>query len=410
MAAFSFLFSTGSGMSEQKAFALPIPKRTTMHDSTRLLRDLVVLPSVNPMGRSVQGPDFFEHRVTGYLEAFFRDLDVPCQRQTVAPLRDNIVARWDTPGAGRTIIFEAHQDTVPTDTMTIDPFGARIEGGRLYGRGACDIKGGMAAMLTAFARVVRAAPRPPVNLVMACSVDEEHTFLGVLELVRRGLKGDAAIIAEPTGLDIVHAHKGVVRWHVSTPGRSCHSSSPEQGVNAIYRMGRLLSGIERYAEQLRRSRADPLLGAPTLSVGRIEGGTSVNTVPDLCRIEVDRRVIPGEDPQAAPAQLAEFLRSEAGIDFPFTCAEPWMSKMALGPHGSEDLVRELGTAIDSVRGSHRIMPVPYGTDASTIAGAGTPAVVFGPGDIARAHTCDEWVPLDEVEQASDILYRFAVQN
>ncbi len=387
-----------------------MPPSAEPFDPTRLLRDLVALPSVNPMGRPAQGPEFFEHRVTAYLEDFFRNLGVPCQRQVVAPLRENIVARCELPGARRTIMLEAHQDTVPTDNMTIDPFGAKIEGGRLYGRGACDIKGGMASMLAAFARVVREKPPNAANVIMACSVDEEHTFKGVQRLVQAGLKADAAIVAEPTNLHIVHAHKGVVRWHVSTLGRSCHSSSPEQGVNAIYRMGRLLTAIERYAEKLRASSSDPLLGPPTLSVGRIEGGTSVNTVPDRCRIEVDRRLIPGEDPLAAPGQLQAFLRGEGGIDFPFECTEPWMSKVALGPEGSEDVVRRLGEAIDSVRGSHRVMPVPYGTDASTLAAAGTPAVVFGPGDIAKAHTCDEWVPLDEVEQAAEILYRLVCQG
>jgi acetylornithine deacetylase len=381
-----------------------------MHESTRLLRDLVALPSVNPMGRPAQGPEFYEHRVTDYLEGFFRDLGVPWERQPTAPLRDNVVARCELPGPRRTVMLEAHTDTVPTDNMTIDPFGARVEGDRLYGRGACDIKGGLAAMLSAFARVVRERPAQAANVIMACCVDEEYTFKGVQELVRRGLKGDVAVVAEPTGLDIVHAHKGVVRWDVFTTGRSCHSSTPEQGVNALYRMGRLLTAIEQYAERLRASRADPLLGPPTLSVGRIEGGTSVNTVPDSCRIEVDRRLIPGEDPLAAPAHFVEYLRGEAGIDFAFTCAEPWMSKTPLGPERSGELVRRLGEAIDSVRGGHRVRAVPFGTDASTIARAGTPAVVFGPGDIARAHTCDEWVSLDEVEQASEILFRFLVQG
>ena len=387
-----------------------LPKGTAMHETTRLLRDLVALPSVNPMGRPVQGPDFYEHRVTDYLEQFFRGLGVPYERQPVAPLRENIVARCELPGARRTLLFEVHQDTVPTDNMTIDPFGAKIEDGRLYGRGACDIKGGMASMLTAFARVARTRPRGAANLVLACSVDEEHTFTGVLRLVSDGLEADGAVVAEPTGLDIVHAHKGVVRWLVSTAGRSCHSSTPEQGVNAIYRMGRLLTGIERYAEELRAARADPLLGPPTLSVGRIEGGAGVNTVPDSCRIEIDRRLIPGEDPAAAPGQLADFLRGACGIDFPFTCHAPWMSKVALSPTRSADLVRRLGAAIDAVRGGHRVLAVPYGTDAAPLAEAGVPAVVFGPGDIAKAHTCDEWVPLDEVEQAGEILYRLAVQE
>jgi acetylornithine deacetylase len=383
------------------------PADRPMTETTRLLRDLVRLPSINPMGRPLQGPEIYEHRVTAYLEEFFRGLGVPYERQAVAPLRDNIIARCDLPGARRTLVFEAHQDTVPTDQMTIDPFGGEVADGRLSGRGACDIKGGMAAMLAAFARVVREKPRGAASLVMACSVDEEYTMLGVQRLVRDGLRADGAVVAEPTQLHIVKAHKGAVRWTLTAPGRSCHSSRPERGVNAIYRMGRLLGAIEQFADRLRASRSDPLLGPPTLSVGRIDGGTSVNTVPDCCRIEIDRRLIPGEDPLAAIAQLTDFLKTEAGIDWPFECSAPSTSLLALAPRGSEELIARLGAAIDAVVGAHEVITVPYGTDAATIAQAGVPAVVFGPGDISRAHTCDEWVPLDEVEQASTILFRLA---
>lgn len=379
-----------------------------MNAVTALVRDLVSLPSINPMGRAMQGPEVFEHQVTAYLEAFFRDLGVPCERQAVAPLRDNIVGRAAFPGARRTFLFEAHQDTVPTDHMAIDPFGAAIANGRLYGRGACDIKGGMAAMLAAFARLVREKPAGAANVVMACTVDEEHTFLGVQELVRRGVQADMAVVAEPTRLHVVNAHKGAVRWDLNTAGRSCHSSDPGQGVNAIYRMAHLLTAIEQYAATLQASEPDPLLGPPTLSVGRIEGGTSVNTVPDHCRVEIDRRLIPGEVPDAALRQFTAFLQEHGPwTDYPFTCSEPWLSMPALSPQNSAELVDRLGRAIDEVIGSHRVTVVPYGTDASTIALAGIPAVVFGPGDIAQAHTKDEWVSLEEVEQASEILFRLA---
>jgi acetylornithine deacetylase len=246
---------------------------------------------------------------------------------------------------------------------------------------------------------------------MACTVDEEFTFLGVQRLAQTDLHRAGApvgaVVAEPTGLEIVNAHKGAVRWHLETAGRSCHSSRPELGVNAIYHMAALLLDIERYADELRAARTDPLLGPATLSVGRIEGGTSVNTVPDRCAVEIDRRTLPGEDPLAAPAELTAYLRGRVSARISFTCSAPWLSAPALGAQGSEDLVCQLGRAIDAVVGSHRVTTVPYGTDASTLAGAGIPAVVFGPGDIARAHTCDEWVPLDEVEQASEILYRLA---
>jgi acetylornithine deacetylase len=360
------------------------------------------------MGRALSGPEIYEHQVTAYLEDYFRWLGVPYERQTVAPRRDNIVAHCDVPGAGQTLLLEAHQDTVPTDHMTIDPFAAVVDNGRLYGRGACDIKGGMAAMLTAFARIVHERPAGAMNVTMACTVDEEHTFLGVQELVKRGIRADMAVVAEPTKLEIVNAHKGAVRWDIQTTGKACHSSAPERGVNAIYRMGTLLQAIEQLAQDLRRAPPHPVLGPPTLSVGRIEGGTSVNTVPDRCRIEIDRRLLPGEDSATALAQFKEQLaRLCAWNDYPYEVSEPWLCMPALAPDGSEGLTALLGQAIDHVRGAHEVTAVPYGTDASTIARAGIPVVVFGPGDIARAHTHDEWVSLDEVEQASEILYRLA---
>ncbi|MCI0641814.1 MAG: M20 family metallopeptidase [Gemmataceae bacterium] len=377
-----------------------------MNEATRLARDLVRLPSVNPMGRNLPEDITLEHRVTAYLDDFFRGLGVSYQRQSVAPKRDNIVARWDNPGARRTIVFEAHQDTVPTDNMTIDPFGGVIEGNRLFGRGACDIKGGMAAMLAAFARLVRDKPRGAASVIMACTVDEEHMFEGVQHLVKSGLKADMAIAAEPTDLNIVHAHKGAVRWHLTALGRSCHSSAPEKGSNAIYGMARLLAAIERYAGQLRQYRIDPLLGPATLSVGLIDGGASPNTVPDRCTIVIDRRLVRGEDPVEATSDLKRHLQKEAG-DVAFEGPTSWMAKETLDPEGSEEVTALLGQAIDAVRGSHKVEAVPYGTDASTMAVAGIPSVVFGPGAIDKAHTADEWLPLDELEQAVEILYRFA---
>ncbi len=383
-----------------------------MNETTRLLRDLVALPSVNPMGRDLTGPDFLEARVTAYLEDFFRGLGVRWARQPVAPKRDNILAWFEPPGGRRTLILEVHQDTVPTDGMTIDPFGARIEDGRLYGRGACDVKGGMAAMLTAFARVVHERPAGAARVVMACTVDEEFTFLGVQKLAKTDLSGDGkgpveAVVAEPTGLDVVNAHKGAVRWDLLTTGRSCHSSRPELGVNAIYHMAALLPHVEHFAEELRTSRADPLLGPATLSVGRIEGGVSVNTVPDRCRIEIDRRLLPGEDGDAAAGDLLTYLRKHIEDRIAFSFGDPWLSAPALDPTGSEELVARLLRAANPVAGPRRVMAVPYGTDAGPLSLTGVPCVVFGPGDIARAHTCDEWVPLDEVAAAAEILYQLA---
>jgi acetylornithine deacetylase len=380
-----------------------------MTEIRRLLSDLVSLPSVNPMGRPLHGPEIGEHQVTAYLEQFFSHLSIPSERQAVAPGRDNIVARCDLSGETRTVLLEAHQDTVPTDRMIIDPFGATVENGRLYGRGACDVKGGMAAMLWAFARIARDKPTGAANVIMACTVDEEFGMLGVRELVRRGLRADMAVVAEPTRLQIVNTHKGAVRWSLTAQGRSCHSSAPEQGINAIYRMAGLLVAIEQYAEWLRTSPADARLGPPTLNVGRIEGGLSVNTVPDSCRIEIDRRLLPGEDPRNALEQFIAYLKKgTSGVAF--ECSQPWPAMLALSADGSAEPAARLGAAVDDVLGSHGVTAVPYGTDASTIASVGVPTVVFGPGDVAHAHTADEWVSIDEVEQAGEILYRLVASG
>lgn len=373
------------------------------------LAALVRLPSVNPMGRTDLPADIlYEHRVTAYLEAQLRPLGVPVERQTVRPGRDNLVAFYDPPTPPPfTAVFECHQDTVPVDAMTIDPFAARVENGRLYGRGACDVKGGAAVMLAAFARLVRERPAGSARVILAYTVDEEHTFHGVQELVNRGLKADYAVVAEPTLLNIVTAHKGVVRWVAETTGRACHSSRPENGVNAVYRMARVVAAIDRYAAELRARSPHPTLGPRTTSVGRIAGGVSPNTVPDVCRIDIDRRLLPGETAAAAAADLTAFLTADPAIDFPFELTQSHAACPPLDPKNSGNLTTRLGAAIDKVVGRHEIHAVPYGTDASTISGGGIPAVVFGPGDIAQAHTKDEWIDLAQLDPAAEILFRFA---
>lgn len=378
-------------------------------DLAATLADLVRIPSINPMGRTDLPPDLlYESRVTAYLEGRLRALGADPKRQEVLLGRDNLITVYEPPGTPtRTIVFECHQDTVPVDAMIVDPFGAKVEGGKLFGRGSCDVKGGATVMLHAFARLFKERPSGSARVLLCYTADEEHTFLGVQELVKQGLKADAAIVAEPTLLNIVRAHKGVVRWVVETPGRACHSSRPENGVNAIYRMGRLLAGIEAYAKDLHARPPDPLLGPRTISVGRILGGVSANTVPDVCRIDVDRRLIPGESATDAGRDLETFLKAFPGVDFPFALKESHAPCGPLSPELSGPLVKEFGAAIDAVVGKHEVQVVPFGTDASTIAKGGIPAIVFGPGDIAQAHTKDEWIDLSQLEPAAEILFRYA---
>lgn len=389
-------------------------------DLTQTLCELVALPSVNPMGKPADGPEFFEYRVTEYLEALFKRLGVPYQRQTVEPKRDNIVARLDgavpaTEG-GELLLLEAHQDTVPVIGMTIEPWTPLVKDGRIYGRGSCDIKGGMTAMLGAFARLVAERPAGMPTIVMACTVNEEHGFSGVKALTELWSqtgsiiprRPDVAVVAEPTLLQAVVAHKGVVRWRCRTHGRAGHSSQPELGINAIFKMCRVLAALEKYQRECVGTLGNhPLCGHPTLSVGTITGGLSVNTVPDLCSIEIDRRLIPGERPEAAYAHAIEYLAHELGADPAIENQAPFLTSLSLADTVNGALAERMVAAATSTgRECHKI-GVPFGTNASTIAAAGVPSIVFGPGSIDQAHTADEWLAIDQLEAASEAIYRFA---
>ena len=374
----------------------------------RLLSDLVAIPSVNPMGRPLSGPGILETALTDFLESRLRALGVHVRRDPILPGRDNLIAKYESPGASRTILFDVHQDTVPAEGMTIAPFSPTIRDGRLYGRGACDVKGSMAAMLLAFDRLVRERPKGSASVILALTVDEEFTHVGSSRLAEERPDVDLAIVAEPTRMNLVTTHKGAVRWKIDATGVACHSSTPTLGDNAIYRMARVISALEAYAIELSQSEPDPILGPPSLSVGRIEGGQSVNIVPDLCTIEVDRRVIPRENAEHVPKLASDFLRERLGTLDGLEFRVPWVKMPALSSSITSQDLATIASVIRAVTGREpATMGVPFGTDAGPLGQAGIPCVVLGPGDIAQAHTKDEWIDLEEVRAAAEVYFQLA---
>ncbi len=385
-------------------------------DPLEILKTLVSIPSVNPMGRDLSGPEYFETRVSDWLCEFFADRKIAFERIEVVEGRSNVIARVDAGSDRPTIILDAHQDTVPIDGMTIDPFDPVVRDGKIYGRGACDVKGGMAAMLFTVARLAEERPPGAANVIISCTCDEESNVQGITDLVRLWTdedrhspliptRPDLALVAEPTLLDIVVAHRGATRWKIRTSGRACHSSQPEQGVNAIYRMARVVSALEDYAAGLAdRVTPHPLCGNATLSVGLVNGGVSVNTVPDECLIEVDRRVIPGEDGAGVMQDVREHL--EQNVDVPFEFLPPWLVGIPLPDEGNQEWAEQLQAHIAEIAGPHELVGVPYGTHASRFAASGVPGIVCGPGSIDQAHTKDEWLDVAELQQAAEIYYRF----
>lgn len=392
---------------------------TKIASPAELLGELISIPSVSPMGRDVEGDIYFESRLSDWLENYFRQLGAVCERIPVMPGRDNLLAYFDAGSDRPTVLWDVHQDTVPVEGMTIEPFNPKHDQGRIYGRGAADVKGSMASMLHAFTRLHHERPHGAANVILSCSCDEEATAQGVQHLVgywtnrpggsqRLMAAPSLAIVAEPTDLDVVVAHRGVLRFRVTTHGRACHSSQTELGDNAIYTMAKVIERLSKIAHELEVSpHVHPRCGGARLSVGRIEGGTAVNIVPDYCAIEIDRRLIPGEQAEDVYQGLCQqFIDLGERV----LCERPWLVSPALGDDNNTDLAKGLLRAIASVVGEHQAIGVPFCTNAAMISSSGVPTVVFGPGSIAQAHTADEWIDVAQLDAAAEIYYRFAADG
>jgi acetylornithine deacetylase/succinyl-diaminopimelate desuccinylase family protein len=363
-----------------------------------LLADLVAIPSQNPMGRDKTGAEYSEAAMADFVAGYLKRHGVDAERYDIAPGRPNVIGYLDA-GAQETLLFEAHMDTVHAEGMTIPPFVPEIRNGRLYGRGACDTKGSLAAFLYAVCGAGTPVRGRRYNVILAAVADEEYQFGGAQRVVARGVRASMAIVGEPTQLHIVRAHKGVVRWRIGTSGVTAHSAYPERGSNAIYAMGHVLERLELYASALREIPPHPLLGSPSLSVGIIEGGQAVNVVPDRCMIEIDRRTLPGETTDSVLAHVRDALR---GIDG-WTFDPPHLAASGLDIAPDHPLITNLSAAIRKETGTAVVEAAQYATDAGVYARGGIPAVVFGPGNIAQAHTKDEWIDLAELAQASRIV-------
>ncbi|MEU0075731.1 M20 family metallopeptidase [Streptomyces sp. NPDC006332] len=357
-----------------------------------LVRDLVRIPSVNPRGAPGDGG---ETAVARYVRDWLGRHGVRAELHEVLPGRCSVVAV--VPGRDpAAVLLESHLDTVETDGMTVPSHEGEVRDGRLYGRGACDAKGPLAAFMLAAAELARGGP-PPLTVVLAGVCDEEHAYRGVLHLLETlsGRRVVGALVGEPTGLVPATAHKGVVRYTVRTTGRPGHSSRPEEAVNAISLMAPVIAHLAATRPAVA---PHPLLGPATRSVTRVRGGTGPNTIPGSCEVDVDRRTLPGEAPEAVWQQDHDELTAlGAEVDPPFT-VDP-----ALHTPSDTPVVTALCDVLAAHGLPHDIQGMPFGTDASKLARAGMPSVVFGPGSVTDAHAADESVDLAEVELAARIV-------
>ena len=394
----------------------------------KLLAELIALPSVNPAfaaqdpspprhsGAAGSKAKFGEKNVADFLAAVAARAGLEVEFQSVLPARSNLLARLRPRGEVRqTVLLAPHMDTVVADDAQLVP---RRVNGRLHGRGACDTKGSVAAMLTALCELAESPNRPTeTEIIFVGLVDEEHVQAGSRAFAKaaprlihhfksNGGRRDAgstvmAIVGEPTRLEVVTAHKGSLWLELETRGVAAHGAMPQFGRNAIHEMARIVDWLQtEYAAGLGRRRRHPLLGRPTVNVGVIWGGKQPNIVPDRCVITIDRRTLPGESDAGVRREIREFLRakglSAAIADKKLAPAIPLETDHRL------PLVRQFLRSA----GQPKPVGVHFFCDAAVLSAGGIPSVIFGPGDVAQAHTADEWISLAQLERGKDLLRKF----
>jgi len=366
----------------------------------KLLADMVAIPSVNPLDGPV-GEGRGEAQLAGFVASQLEEAGIDHEEREAAPGRPSVLAT--IPGEQEdSVWFDAHLDTVSGEGMEGEPFSPRIEEGALCGRGAADDKGSLAAMVAALARVAASGKKPPYTVIFSATADEEHLMLGLHSLLESGLRARGVIVGEPTALRIVVAHKGVVRFTIATRGKAAHGSRPEEGVNAIYRMSRVLQAVEAFARGGVGRENHPLLGKATLMVGRIYGGEHFNVVPDRCEIHLDRRLLPGEEARKAVAEVRSYLASAIDEDLGLQVSAPHLAVPGMSLSADHPLAQAVSAAVREVTGKAPIHGMTGTTHAGPLNAAGIPALVFGPGEEGQAHTATERLDLEQLEQAAQV--------
>jgi acetylornithine deacetylase len=377
--------------------------RPSERDVVSLLTSLVSIESINPsLVPGTSGESAIADHVARWLSSAGLEVDV----QDALPGRPNVVARLPGRAGGRSLLLNAHMDTVGVAGME-SPFEPTVHGDRLYGRGAYDMKGGLAAIMLA-ARALAGEGGAGGDLIVTAVADEEYASAGTQAVVER-LTADAAIVTEPTALRICLAHKGFAWVAIETHGRAAHGSRPELGVDAIAHMGRVLGAVESLAARLAESAPHPLLGTGSVHASLIEGGQELSSYPECCRVQIERRTVPGENQDQVIEEIRALLAALRDHDSTFDAGcELLLWRDPFEVSRDEKIVRDLSASAAAVLGSP---PAVYGDtpwmDAALLSRGGIPTAVFGPGG-AGAHAAEEWVLISDVAACAEILARTAL--
>lgn len=370
-------------------------------DPVDMTRRLVRTPSVNPrLEKGGTGEAAVAELAADWLAGWGYETEIA----EVAAGRCNVVSRRGR-GSGPSLLLNGHLDTVGVSGMT-EPFSGAVREGRLYGRGAADMKSGVACILAVAADL--AAEDIPGELIVALTADEEHASIGMEALVASGAAADAAVVCEPTSLAVMPAHKGFLWIDVTVAGRAAHGSRPDAGVDAIAHMGHVLVAFEEEAARLGRETGHALLGPASLHAGTIKGGSAPSVYPDRCHLVVERRTLPGETAATVMGETERVMAAarrrcpalEASV-------EPGLFRAATEVAVSSPLVHGLRRACARAGVPGDVRGMSAWVDACFLNESGIPAVCFGPGSIAQAHTADEWVGVAEIETCARVLADFS---
>lgn len=386
----------------------------TASSVVQLAMELIRIRSVSPMAPEPRGSVACESEMATRVVDWFSERSLHAEILLSPCGRPSVIGRLDGNQDRGLYVLDAHLDTVPALDWP-EAFHPSISAGRLFGRGACDVKGPLAAMLTAIERLSHLPEQNRPSVVFVGTADEEFGQAGAEAVVEAwkldpsrftsGAELRGVIVAEPTELHPVVAHHGVLRCTAATQGRAAHSSKPELGENAIYSMAKVVAAWQAYAHELATNRkAHPLCGGPRGSIGVIRGGAAVNIVPERCEIEIDRRVSPFETLDQAWEETTSVLNS-AGVSN-LKVSEPWTRSAPLADTHNHSFAASLVEQVQRAGHSSSAIGVSFGTHAPRYQELGAPVVVLGPGSIDQAHTHGEWISIAQLELAVDVLYEF----
>ncbi|MGH7656499.1 MAG: ArgE/DapE family deacylase [Gemmatimonadaceae bacterium] len=378
-----------------------MPATPARGDAVALTRTLVAIDSRNPslVGEG-PGERACAHALAGVLDQWGFRVEI----QETAGARPNVIARIGQ-GGGRTLLFNGHLDTVGTEGMAHPPWDAAVRNGRVYGRGATDMKGGVAAMCAAALRAVDAGL--PGEVIVAAVADEEYESIGTRAFVASGVRADAAIVTEPTRLAICPAHRGFAWLELVVHGRAAHGSRYDIGVDAITLAAAVLTELDAYQRDVLTARSHPLLGRPSLHASTIGGGLGLSTYPDRCSVQLERRTLPGETAADFTREVEDACnRVRARISAFRADIVPGFAQLPNDVAATHPVVRALATSLERWGEPATVEGLPCWTDAALLSAAGIPAICFGPGDIGLAHSAEEYVEIGEIERATVVLSEF----